>query len=53
MTKAEEIEFDRVLNALDVARYHLRELKKMFPYILSGWVTNVLAEIDAAEGAAE
>lgn len=53
MTKHEEIEFDRVLEALDVARRRLREAERVLPVALRRWASGVLAEMEAAEGPAE
>lgn len=52
MTKQEEIEFDRVLEALDVAKRRLRDMAKLHGSPLdfvAEWAQNVLAEIEAAE----
>lgn len=48
MTKQEEIEFDRVIEALDVAKRRLRDMAKLRGGTAM-WAQNVLAEIEAAE----
>lgn len=51
MTDEEEIEFNRVLEALDIAKRRLRDMAKLHGGTAM-WAQNVLAEIEAAEGEA-
>lgn len=49
MTDAEKIEFNRVLEALDVAKRRLRVMASLHGGT-ARWAQKVLAEIDEAEG---
>lgn len=49
MTKSEEIEFERVLEALDVAKRRLREMALLHGGCAK-WAQKVLDEVEAAEG---
>lgn len=52
MTKSEEIEFECVLEALDVAKQRLRDMANLHGSPLeffARWAQKVLREIDAAE----
>lgn len=48
MTKSEEIEFERVLEALDVAKRRLREMA-LLRGACARWAQEVLDEVEAEE----